>query len=111
MGETRNTPATDRDTQVGVVAEVVQNNTDNTHVGYRVLLAMDHCHVGLHYNQGSHTVQLIAATERKQIDETTAGDLDGTCAQEVCGVDNSIRGSMGRVHRKESSVPVGEDPS
>jgi len=55
-------------------------------------------------------VRLIAATEKKQIDETTAGDLDGTCAQEVYGVDNSIRGSMWRVHRKESSVPEGEDP-
>jgi len=45
--ETQNTPATDRDIQVGVVAEVVQDSTDNTRVGYRVLLAMDHCHVGL----------------------------------------------------------------
>ena len=89
MGDTQNTPATDRgDTQVGVVAEAVQNSTDNTHVGFRALLAMDHCHVELRCAPDSHTVRPIAATvdEQKPADETMAADPDGTYVLGVSSV-------------------------
>ena len=75
VGDTQNTPATDKgDTHV---VGAVQDSTDNTHVGFRVLLAMDHCGERLWCTPGSHTVRLIAATEKS--DELTAAeDLDGT---------------------------------
>ena len=87
---------------------VVQDSTDNTRVGFRVLLAMDHCNVGLRCTPGNHTVRLTVATvDEKSIDETTVGDLDGTYAQGEVG--NSIRENM-RVRHKEGNVPEGEDP-
>ena len=109
VGDTQYTPATDRDTQV--VAGAAQDSTDNTRVGFRVLLAMDHCHVELRCTLGNHTVRLIAATgDEKSIDETTARSPGGTYVLEGGHVlDNSIRGSM-RAHRKEGNVPEGEDP-
>ena len=100
VGDTQNTPATDKgDTHV---VGAVQDSTDNTHVGFRVLLAMDHCVAW--YTPGNHTVQL-AATEKSLVDETmAAGDLDGTYVQgEAHAVDNSCI----RVHHKEGNV---EDP-
>lgn len=108
VGDTQYTPATDKgDTRRGV-----RDSTDKTHVGFRVLLAMDHCNVGLRCTPGNHTVRLIAATvdEKKSIDETTVRDQDGTRAQgEVHVVSNSIRENM-RVQHKEGNVPEGEDP-
>ena len=77
VGDTQNTPATDKgDTHV--VVGVVQDSTDNTHVGFRVLLAMDHCGERLWCTPGSHTVRLIAASEKKSDGTMAAGDLDGT---------------------------------
>jgi len=113
VGDTQNTPATDDkgDTQVGV-AGAAQDSMDSTRGGgFPALLAMDHCHVDveLRCTPDNHTVRLVAATvdEKKLIDETTAGDLDGTRVLGV--VDNPIRGSM-RVHRKEGKVQEEEDP-
>jgi len=109
VGDTQCTPATDNGDTQPVAA--VQDSTDNTRVGFRVLLAMDHCNVGLRCTPGNHTVRLIAATvDEKSIDETTVRDLDGTYALgEAHVVGNSVRENM-RVRHKEGNVPEGEDP-
>jgi hypothetical protein len=108
VGDTQNTPTTDKGDTHAVVGAGL-DSTDNTHVGFRVLNAMDHCVVKLLLcTLGNHTAQLIAATGKKSIDETTAaGDLDGTNVLRVALVEDNWKPGCTRVHHKEGNF---EDP-
>lgn len=110
VGDSQYTPATDKG-YTHVVAEGVQDSTDNTQVGFRVLLAMDHCNGGFRCIPENHTARLIVATvDEKSIEQTMVGGLDGTYVPgEVHVGSNSRRGDMW-VHRKGGNVPKGEDP-
>lgn len=107
VGDTQNTPTTDKE-NTHVVVGAGQDSTDNTHVGFRVLIAMDYCVGELLCTLGNYTVRLIAATGKKSIDETTAaGDLDGTCVLREARVGDNWKPGCTRVHHKEGNV---EDP-
>jgi len=105
---TQNTPlATDKgDTHV-VGAGL--DSTDNIHVEFRVLDAMDHCGGTLLWcTPGIHTVQLVAAG----IDETIAvGGLDGTYVLVEARATDNWKLGYTRVPRKEGHADscLGED--
>jgi hypothetical protein len=108
VGDTQNTPTTDKGDTHAVVG-AGQDSTDNTHVGFRVLNAMDYCVARLMLcTLGNRTVRLIAATERKSTDETTAaGDLDGTYVLREARVGDNWKPGCTRAHHKAGNV---EDP-
>ena len=103
VGDTQNTPATDKED----IHVVVGAGWNNTLVEFRVLHAMDYCGGKLICTLGNYTVQLIAATGKKTIDETTAaGDLDGIFVQREAQEADKSKPGYTPVHHMEGNVEV-----